>query len=341
MTDSVSKKILIIQTAFIGDVILATPLLEYFHKNYPEKELYFLLRKGNEGLFNNHPYLKRVFVWDKSRKYKNMRSLAKEINQIGPFEKIYNLQRFASSGMFAKLIKAEEKIGFSKNPLSIFYSRRVKHKIGEGHEVERNLKLIGDASLKTSDYPVRLYPEEPGESIFRELKQSDFVTISPASVWHTKQLQREKWIELIEQLPEEIKIVLLGGKGDRDLCDSIRNRFERKIINLAGKTNFLDTAWIMKWAILNYSNDSAPMHLSSSQNAPVCAVYCSTVPEFGFGPLSDFSRIVQVEDLKCKPCGLHGHKSCPKGHFKCSVNLDIKKLLNAYHEALNFRRNNK
>ena len=79
---------------------------------------------------------------------------------------------------------------------------------------------------------------------------------------------------------------------------------------------------------MNYVNDSAPMHLASAVNAPVCVIYCSTVPHFGFGPLSDISNIVEVkENLDCRPCGLHGHRACPKGHFKCAQQIDVQQLL--------------
>jgi heptosyltransferase-2 len=79
---------------------------------------------------------------------------------------------------------------------------------------------------------------------------------------------------------------------------------------------------------MNYVNDSAPMHLCSAMNAPVTAVYCSTVPQFGFGPLSGNSNIVEVsEKLSCRPCGLHGFKKCPENHFKCALNITTSQLL--------------
>lgn len=75
---------------------------------------------------------------------------------------------------------------------------------------------------------------------------------------------------------------------------------------------------------MNYVNDSAPMHLCSAVNAPVTAIYCSTIPEFGFGPLSDNSHILQTkEKLSCRPCGLHGFKSCPEKHFKCAWGIEV------------------
>jgi heptosyltransferase-2 len=83
----------------------------------------------------------------------------------------------------------------------------------------------------------------------------------------------------------------------------------------------------MKGAIMNYVNDSAPLHFASAVNAPVTAVFCSTVPAFGFGPLSDVSFVVETDiPLSCRPCGLHGYKACPLGHFNCSI-IEKEKLL--------------
>ena len=84
----------------------------------------------------------------------------------------------------------------------------------------------------------------------------------------------------------------------------------------------------MRDAVMNYVNDSAPMHFASAVNAPVTAVYCSTIPEFGFGPLSDESYVVEIaEPLDCRPCGLHGYKACPLGHFNCARNIHDRQLL--------------
>lgn len=122
----------------------------------------------------------------------------------------------------------------------------------------------------------------------------------------------------------------MGAKSDYTLCEEIKTQStvdESRIINLAGKLSFLASAAMMKNAAMNYVNDSAPLHFASAMNAPVTAVYCSTVPAFGFGPLSDESYVVETKlELKCRPCGLHGKKSCPLGHFHCSV-IESEQLL--------------
>jgi heptosyltransferase-2 len=272
------NKILIIQTAFIGDVILATPIIEFLHQKYPDARIDFILRKGNEGLLKKHPFIGEVFIWDKSKKYKSLLQLAKLCNRRGPYDMLFNLQRFMTTGLMSSLINAREKIGFSKNPMAFIYSRKVDHVIEEGvHEIKRNLKLVehlGD----TSSSRVRLYPDEEDIRSVEYYSIGKYITISPASVWFTKQYPIEKWLELMDQLPDNLKIFLIGGPGDRPLCDQIKTRTKHKDVEvLAGKTNFLETAVLMKKAVLNYSNDSAPLHIASSQNANVCAVFCVQV----------------------------------------------------------------
>jgi heptosyltransferase-2 len=102
----------------------------------------------------------------------------------------------------------------------------------------------------------------------------------------------------------------------------------KKIINLSGELGFLASAALQQKAVLNYVNDSAPMHFCSAVNAPVVAIYCSTIPAFGFGPLSTHCFIVETqEQLACRPCGLHGKKQCPLGHFNCAHTIENAQLI--------------
>lgn len=314
-------KILIIQTAFLGDVILATPLIEKLALYFPEASIDFLLRKGNESLLDNHPHIREVLIFDKkNNKYPQLYRLIRKIRKAS-YDRVINLQRFFSSGLITILSGGKIKTGFDKNPLSAFYDEEIKHVIQPNtqseHEVQRNLNLIRHF---TDDQLIRpkLYPSPKDFQIVKTDKS--YLTIAPASIWFTKQYPKDKWVQLINRLPEEQVIYLLGGKADIPLCESIKNRTTHKdVVIKAGQLNLLQSAALMKNAVMNYVNDSAPLHLASAMNAPVTAFFCSTVPEFGFGPLSDQSIILQTHhQLDCRPCGLHGKKACPQGHFKCS-----------------------
>ena len=106
------------------------------------------------------------------------------------------------------------------------------------------------------------------------------------------------------------------------------NQKNKQVEILAGKLSFLQSAALMKQAKMNYVNDSAPLHFTSAVNAPVTAIFCSTIPAFGYTPLSDRSFIVETkEHLICRPCGLHGRKACPLGHFKCAYGIETAQVL--------------
>lgn len=316
---------LIIQTAFIGDVILATSLVEKIHQKYPDAKIDFLLRKGNESLFANHPYINEVLILDREDKLKSLPNIISRVRKAN-YDVVVNAHRFGSSGLIAWLSGAKQKFGFNKNPFAFCYTKKYDHNIGNGeHEIERNHQLISSFTDSEVLKP-KLYPSE---SDFSKAKQEgEYVVMAPSSIWFTKQLPIEKWIELINNQSVTTKILLIGAPNDNQFCQSIIEKSNRKDCqNMAGELSLLQSAALMKNAKMNFVNDSAPLHLCASVNAPVTAFFCSTVPEFGFGPLSDNSKLIQIEEkLDCRPCGLHGYKECPKGHFKCGNLIDINGL---------------
>jgi ADP-heptose:LPS heptosyltransferase len=324
------NRVLVIQTAFIGDVILATPVIEAIHNTYPSARIDFLLRKGNEGLLENHPHLSHVYIWDKKAgKYSQLLKIIRQLRKE-KYDIAINLQRFMSTGLFTVFSGAVLKIGFSKNPLSCFFTKSYPHIIdiqkGKTHEIDRNLSLLDTLIVNKIRVMPRLYPSK---AQFEKVAcNTPYITISPTSVWYTKQYLLDKWVEVINSIGSDKKIFLLGGKADKASCEIIRNKSTHTNIEvLAGQLSFLESAALMKGAMMNYVNDSAPMHIASAMDAPVTAVFCSTIPAFGFGPLSTQSRVVETEEkLDCRPCGLHGFRKCPEGHFKCS-NIDPLKVI--------------
>lgn len=331
---------MIIQTAFIGDVILATSLVETIGKAFPGAQIDFVLRKGNESLLAGNPHIRKVLVWNKKeKKYRNLFRLVRSIRSER-YDAVLNLQRFASTGFITWRSKAHKKIGFRKNPFSFAFDLKVEHEIGGGkHEIQRNFELLRPLMNAQLQRP-KLYPSEEDRKQIEQLTlPAKYVVMAPSSVWFTKQLPEAKWVELIRQIPADTAVYFIGADADRVLIDRIMKSADMvmptvdvkhvpaalRLTNLAGKLSLTASALLMKGAQMNYVNDSAPLHLASAMNAPVTVFFCSTVPEFGFGPLSDQSQIIQIEEkLTCKPCGLHGFAACPLGHFNCGNKIVVK-----------------
>ncbi len=326
------QKILVIQTAFIGDVVLATAMVEKLARFYPDAQIDFLVRKGNESLLENNPHLHEVLVWNKKEnKQRNLSSMLGKIRKT-KYDMVINLQRFFATGLLTAFSQGKQTIGFDKNPLSFLFSKKIKHVIGKSnaikHEVERNNDLISEFTDDSFTRP-KLYPSEKDFAAVEPFTHIPYVTMTPNSVWFTKQYPAEKWVDLMNRFPVEYKIYLLGGKENIADCEQLKNNtFNSNVEVLTGKLSFLQSAALMKNAAMNYVNDSAPLHFASAMNAPVTAIFCSTVPEFGFGPLSDQSYIIETKEiLTCRPCGLHGYKVCPEGHFKCALTIETERLI--------------
>jgi len=310
------NKILVIQTAFIGDAILATAVLEKLYAYYPQANIDFVVRKGNESICAGHPFIHKVWVFDKKEKYKNLFRLIVGLRKEH-YDLTINLQRFFTTGIITVLSGAKETAGFNKNPLSFLFTHRVEHDYSSPtkvvHEVDRNQKLIAKYTDGFAVKP-RLYPGPPKITL-----EKPYVCMAPYSIWFTKQYPLVHWVALVKLLAPKYTVYLMGAPSDKVGCDDIiKQAGMDRVVNLAGTMSLLDSAGVMKDAVMNFVNDSAPLHLASAVNAPVAALFCSTVPAFGFTPLSDRSWVFETSiALTCKPCGLHGKKACPEGHFKC------------------------
>lgn len=332
-----AQKILVIQTAFIGDVVLATALLESLHQANPAVKSSILVRKGNEGLFNAHPFVDKVLVWDKQQnKYGHWLQLLFAI-QKNKFDAIINVQRYAATGLWTALSGAKMKIGFDKNPFAFLFTNTIAHQaVGNGlHEIERNHALLAPLGEFPNAKPA-LYPASQDLKAVEGYQSQPYLCMAPASVWFTKQFPLQQWIKVLHHIPFEGPIYLLGGPNDKPLNDQIIQAVQKtNLVNMAGRLSFLASAALQKGAVLNYVNDSAPMHFASAVNAPVAAIYCSTVPDFGYGPLSDTSFVIEsTQALACRPCGLHGKKQCPLKHFNCAETITLEQIFQPLHQVL-------
>lgn len=323
------KNILIIQTAFIGDAILASSILEKLHSYFPTAKISILVRKGNETIYSHHPFLTDVLVWDKKEnKLKNLFGVLSQIRK-NKYDCVINCHRYASSGFLTGFSGARHTAGYKENPFSFLFNFNIKHKIGNGtHETERYNQLIEDFTDNKVFKP-KLYPSSLDLEFVKTYQASNYICMAPASVWFTKQMPIEKWIEICNKTNTTTTIYLLGAPGDKELCEQIKNQSTHiNITVLAGKLSLLQSCALMKSAKMNYVNDSAPLHLASSVNAAVTAFFTSTIPAFGFGPLSDNSKTMGFDNLNCRPCGLHGYKACPLDHFKCGHLIDLSAVNN-------------
>ena len=322
------KKVLIIQTASLGDVILATATAHSVRILLPDAFICILVKDSCSHVLDNSPVIDHVFVWNKKKhKYSNLFSVLKDIRRE-KFDVVINFQRFFSSGFLTVFSRSKISAGFNSNPMSLFFNQKAKHLQSGMHEIERNLalavKCFPDLSLKKPAIAV----SKPVNSAILDFCQSRFIAIFPGSLWPTKQFPVEQWRCFMQKIPAGLFVIIAGSAADKKIANDILAARPENTKNVCGDLSVLESAWIMKHAVMNFTNDSAPTHIASAVNAPVATIFCSTVPAFGFTPLSDNAHIIEFQGaLPCRPCGVHGHKSCPLKHFDCGKKIETKQLL--------------
>lgn len=326
-------RFLVLQPAFLGDVILGMSVPQKLKRFYPQANVHYLIRKGFENVTANHPAIDHLWLFDRKKpKYKELYRLITSLRQY-EFDAIINLHRFFSSGLITTFLKAKEKVGYDKNPFAWTYDKVIPHTFSPPntlhpiHEVQRYLQLITHLTNDSFERP-RLYPSpQDFEKVASYPIPQPYVIIATASLWATKRLPIEKWKELINELQDRFTICLIGGEKDHASAQTLV-RTPKRIFNFCGELTLMQSAALIANAHHIFTNDSAPMHLASAVNTPTTAVFCSTVPAFGFGPLAEVSHIVEnTEPLSCRPCGLHGHHKCPQGHFQCGNGIQVCDLL--------------
>lgn len=335
------KRILFIQTAFLGDAILSLPALEKLKTNIPKSFLSVLCIPSTEEVFANSPFVNETIVFDKRKNHKSIFALMKFARKIKKknFDLIFSAHRSFRTSLLVLLCEVKDSFGFSNSSFNFVYKTLVEYD-NKSHEVKRNLDLVC-YPYKVEDW--RILPKvninqnakNRVEEILIDFRGKKKIALAPGSIWFTKKYPAKKFIKILEKLVKiDYHIFLLGSKSDKDLCESIRNN-QNNIVNFAGEFSFIETVEFLTKCDLLISNDSAPTHMGMCADIPVLTIYCSTVPEFGFYPYNKLSDYISLNSLHCKPCGIHGHKECPLGHFKCANDLSEELILAKVMEILN------
>jgi heptosyltransferase II len=337
------EKILVIQTAFLGDAILTLPMIQKLDEMFPMSEIDVLCIPSTKEIFSASPYLNEILVIDKKGKEKSVFALFNFAGELQErkYTRIYSPHRSLRSSLIVMQTGVKETTGFDNSSFKHIYRNLVVYK-SYHHEVQRNFDLIG---YKYEGDEWRVLPEVkiPAASkekveLFINKNELDgtFYTVAPGSVWETKKYPEDYFVEVISFLRSTgYPVILTGGKKEKELCERISARFENNVYSSAGKLSITETIFLLSKSMLLVSNDSAPVHMGMCADIPVLDLYCSTVPDFGFYPYNYKSSYLSYSELSCKPCGIHGYRECPLVHFDCAKKLYPSEVISKLKEMIN------
>ncbi len=329
---------LLVDTSFLGDVLCAEPLVRVAAARWPDGPVDFLAGPGGAQMLEGHPELREVLVFDKRGGDRGLGGLlrtAARLRQRGYGRAVCSHRSWRTAALL-RLARIPDRTGFDNASAAWLYSRKVKYK-KDLHEIERNLELLGGGPWERP----RMHPTPAERERATALRPSaPFVAVAPGSIWATKRWPAEHFAAVVQALVEEdgLAVVLLGGPDDAALCAGIvaaaTPTAAASVTDLSGRTSLRESYAVLEGASALLSNDSAPMHLGVAAGIPVVAVYCSTVPGFGFAPRGPRDVALEVSDLACRPCGIHGHPECPEKHFRCGLDLATDRVLAAIRERI-------
>jgi heptosyltransferase-2 len=324
--------ILLVDTSFLGDVLCAEPLVRAVAESQPAP-IDFLTSPGGSGMLGNHPQIREVLIFDKrgcDSGFSGLWRMAQKLRARRYQQVICSHRSWRTAGLLW-LAGIPERVGFHNASGALLYTKRVQYR-KDLHEIQRNLELAGGGDWEAP----RVFPTEAERGRARELcPDGPFVAIAPGSIWATKRWPQDYFTAVVRELDKQgVSVVLLGGPDDTPLCEEIATG--TRAHNLAGQTNLRESAAVLESAKVMLTNDSAPMHLGVAAGIPVVAIYCATVPEFGFAPRGKDDVVLEVPNLSCRPCGIHGHKSCPERNFRCGKELAPERVMSALSSRLSF-----
>jgi heptosyltransferase-2 len=334
-------KILIVQTSFLGDTILSTPVIAGVEKTHPGAEIWMMTTPLSSALIRRDPLLTGVIPYDKRGKDRGFRGLldmAKRLESMG-FDKVFSLHRSYRTAVLLSLSRIPFRTGFSQAKFSFLYHRTFSRKTSD-HDVLRNLTILsehGDPGSFETD--LRLFAPDASEltdtakSLLPE--EGKTAVLVPGSAWETKMWHHEGFRKTADYLSGKgFHVILLGSPDDTEVNRKVAEG--TSAIDLAGKTSISDALYIMKHASLVVCNDSMSLHMASAFKIPTVVIFCATSPTFGFGPWKNRARIVE-KTLDCKPCSRHGGRKCPMGTDACMTEIPFSDVTDAIDDVLDLK----
>lgn len=321
------RRVLIVQTAFIGDVILTLPLLQKTRHLFPAAEIDFVAIPAAGNLLETVPEIKHLWIYDKRGKERGISGFQRLVRRCR--ERRYDLalvpHRSMRSAALVWFSGIPHRIGFDRSAGRFLFTEVIPYPWGT-HEINRNLHLLGPLRVDPAEkiLPRLHFTGADTGTVERWLTaqqmpaEAPFITIAPGSVWATKRWLPEYFGKLAEMFASAgFRPVLIGGKDDVPVGQAVMAKAATKIHNAIGMLTLRESALLIRKSRLLVTNDSAPMHLAVATQTPVVAIFGPTVPSFGFYPYGENDRVVEVAGLPCRPCGKHGGNKCPIATFEC------------------------
>ncbi|MGE4357358.1 MAG: lipopolysaccharide heptosyltransferase II [Candidatus Omnitrophota bacterium] len=338
VNEPIYKRILIIRTDRIGDVVLSTPVIKNLRDNFPQSFITIMVRPYTREIVEGNPYLDEVIVYDKERKDRSFLATLKFVFKIRKykFDLAIILHPTNRVHIISFLAGIPKRVGYKKK-LGFLNTDRIEEKkyLGEKHELDYNLDLLNYLGIPSHDrtlfFPIDKEAEEKVVLFLKEnnLEDKNFVVIHPGASCPSKIWPAENFASVSDSLIRDfgMKILIVVAEKEAYLGEKVRNFMKETPILALGKFSLKELASLLKRAKLFISNDSGPVHIAVAVGTPVISIFGRKQPGLSpkrWGPLGE-GNIILHKDIGCKECLAH---NCKIG-FKCLLAIKPEEVLEA------------
>lgn len=317
--------ILVRMPNWIGDLVMATPILTDLRKQFPHASITAMCRRPLSELLEKEPSINELFSFSRPSNGFERRDAERNIIEKirkGDYDTGILLTNSFSSAWWFWQGKVRRRIGFSGHWRRLLLTEPLRPiPKGEAHLVDVYKQLLIPLGITPSDTAPRLFVSaEEIKSATKLLEQrgwrsgAPLIGINPGAAYGSaKCWPPEKFRTLAELLLKEgAQLVFFGDQSTAPLVKEICQGLPEQAMNLAGVTTLRELASLIHACSVFVTNDSGPMHMAAALKIPVVALFGST-DEKSTGPYGQAQGVIH-KHVSCSPCF---KRECPVGHFRC------------------------
>jgi ADP-heptose:LPS heptosyltransferase len=301
-------------------VVLTTPVIRCCKQQVKNSEIHFIVKASFKSTLEHNPYVDKLITFDK------------DINEVLPqlkkenYDFVIDLHNNLRSTRL-KLALGKKSSTFKKLNVKKWLAVNLKSKtaLPDVHIVQRYLETAAPLGVKDDgkglDYFISEKDSVDLTSIDQNLKNG-FAALVVGGSYYTKKIPLNKLIEICNN--SKLPVVLIGGKEDHAIAEEVVSKC-KNAFNICGKFSINQSAFVIRHSSFVITSDTGLMHIAAAFNKKIFSLWGNTIPEFGMYPYkpAEGSKILEIKNLRCRPCSKLGYSKCPKGHFKCMNEIDI------------------
>lgn len=344
------KRILLVRTDRLGDVVLTTPAIKAIRYVYPNAYIAIMVKPDTALAVKGDPYLNEIIIYDKNGKHKSIIASMRFATELR--KKNFDLAIIFDPSERAHIIPyiagIPRRIGYDED-LPFLLTDRIKNTKHEGkkHEVDYNLDILKVLEIKPQGREPYMVIDEESVVCIDELlmrygirKEDRIATLHPGASCPSKIWPLERFARVADELIRRyaVKVVVFSGTDKMGIScvNGVKKFMNEKAVFLNEEINLSQRAALIKRSAVLISNDSGPVHVAVAVKTPVIALFGRKQPGLSplrWGPIGK-NDIILHKDVGCLECLAH---NCKLG-FKCLMAIEPHEVIEAAGKLLELRR---